>query len=62
MRYSAVRGNGILHETKVSFVDFVNFIFLIYLTKFFVILHTDDGSQELGPKRMDFVKLGSVVE
>ena len=38
------------------------FMFLIYLKTIFVILYTDDGSHELGPNRMDFVKLGSVVE
>ena len=40
----------------------VYLMFLIYLKKNFVILYTDDGSQDLGPKRMDIVKLGTVIE
>ena len=36
----------------------VSYIFL----NFVVILYTDDGSQELSPKRLDFVEFGSVVK
>ena len=47
---------------KVPLVDFVYFMFLIYLKIFVVILYTDDGSEELGPKRLDFVEFGSVIK
>ena len=46
----------------VPLVDFVYFMFLIYFKNFVVILYTDDGFQELGPKHLDLVEFGSVVK
>ena len=38
---------------KVSLVDFVYFMFPIYSHLFDYLIYTDDGSQELGRKRLD---------
>ena len=45
-----------LFLSLVLLADFVYFVFPIYSHFFGLFRDTDDGSQELGPKRMDFSK------